>query len=278
MLRAALLLLVAGLAVAPPALADGSKPATRPTSGAHRPAPRSHAAAVRRRPVLRGARSVKIHPDWANHPSTRYAAMDGATCRAELGRRGVEFTEVASAPGVLAPVRLPKDVGGVVFRTAAPANQRALGPYDVFDCRLVLALHDFSALLRAHDVDEVLLFSAWRPPPPRSPAVTGPLRRHPGGLAVDAYRFVKRAAAGQTERAALEVERDFSGTMGAPPCGEEAPPPVVDGPAARELRSIVCEAADQHLFTVILTPNYDVHHANHFHLEVTPDVPWYLVR
>ena len=51
-----------------------------------------------------------------------------------------------------------------------------------------------------------------------------------------------------------------------------------DKKTADELRSIVCEAADQRLFTVILTPNYNRAHANHFHLEVTPDVTWHLVR
>jgi hypothetical protein len=40
----------------------------------------------------------------------------------------------------------------------------------------------------------------------------------------------------------------------------------------------VCAAADAHLFTTILTPNYDRAHYNHFHLEVTPEVKWHLVR
>lgn len=203
--------------------------------------------------------------------------MDAPTCRAELTRRAVEFTVVASAPGVLAPVRLPNDVGGVTFHTAAPAHLRKVSPFDVFDCRLVLSLHDWSPMLRAHDIDEVVLFSAWRPPP-RSAAALPIARRHPGALAIDAYRFVKRAADDHGAPATLDVERDFHGTRGAPPCGADAAGPRPDTPEARELRSIVCEAVDQHLFTVILTPNYDVHHRNHFHLELTPDVPWYLVR
>lgn len=203
--------------------------------------------------------------------------MDAPTCRAELTRRAVEFTVVASAPGVLAPVRLPNDVGGVTFHTAAPAHLRKVSPFDVFDCRLVLSLHDWSPMLRAHDIDEVVLFSAWRPPP-RSAAALPIARRHPGALAIDAYRFVKRAADDHGAPATLDVERDFHGTRGAPPCGADAAGPRPDTPEARELRSIVCEAVDQHLFTVILTPNYDVHHRNHFHLELTADVPWYLVR
>ena len=61
-----------------------------------------------------GGGHVRFHPDWETHPATRYAALTAPECVAELGRRGIAFTRVASAPGVLAPERLPEDVGGVV--------------------------------------------------------------------------------------------------------------------------------------------------------------------
>jgi Extensin-like protein C-terminus len=225
----------------------------------------------------RGAGHVRFDPDWEKHPAARYAALTAAACLAELGRRQIPFTRVASAPGVLAPVRLPEDVGGVVYRTAIAKHLRGQNPYDVFDCRLALALHDFSKVLRAHDIEEVLIFSAWRPPGKNwDDAKLG--HRHPGALAIDAYRFGKKLADGQTERVWLEVEKDFHGTIGPLPCGTGAAPPRPSTPEARELRSIVCEAADQHFFTSILTPNYNRAHFNHFHLEVTPEVKWVLVR
>lgn len=217
---------------------------------------------------------VRHHPDWAKHASTRYAAMDAATCTAELSRRGVAFTRVTEAPGVRIPVRLPADVGGVIYRTDAPLHVRQTGPHDVFDCRLVLALSDFSRVLKSHDVDEVRIFSAWRP---GKVADEGEGTRHTGGLAVDVARFGKRLVAGEQERTWLVVDKDFHGRIGAEPCGKAAAPPAPASREARELRSIACEAADQHFFTSILTPNYDRAHRNHFHMEVTPDVRWYLV-
>jgi hypothetical protein len=217
---------------------------------------------------------ARFHPDWEKHAATRYAAMDAPTCTAELTRRGVAFTPVPDAPGVRIPVRLPKDVGGVVYRTEAPDHVRQSGPYDVFDCRLVLALSDFSRVLLAHDVEEARIFSAWRP---TKKGRDGEGTRHAGGLAVDVARFGKRLAAGETERTWLVVDKDFHGRIGAPVCGPGAAPPVPATPGAREIRSIACEAADQHFFTSILTPNYDRAHRNHFHLEVTPEVRWYLV-
>ena len=216
---------------------------------------------------------VRFPADWEKFPSARYAAMRGEACLEELTRRGVAFTRVEGAPGVATPLRLPKDVGGVVYRTEAPAHVRAAAPYDIFDCRLVLALSDFSRVLRAHDVDEVRLFSAYRPEGKRRDGAEA--TRHAGGLAIDARRFGKRRG---TEQVWLDVERDFHGTIGATPCGPGAAQPVPATPEARELRSIACEAADQHLFTSILTPGYDRHHRNHFHMEVTPAVRWTLVR
>jgi hypothetical protein len=227
--------------------------------------------------AARGKGRAKFHPDWEKHPSTRYAAMGVTECTAELTRRKIEFALVKRAPGVQIPVRLPKDVGGVVYRTEIAAHLRSSNPYDVFDCRLVLALEDFSKVLRSHDIDEVLMFSAWRPPGKRWPDGKAGTR-HPGALAIDAYRFGKKLAPGQTARVWLDVVKDFHGTIGASPCGSDAAPPSPSTPQARELRSIACEAADQHLFTAVLTPNYNRAHHNHFHLEVTPEVRWYLVR
>jgi len=209
-------------------------------------------------------KSLPVHPDWEKHPSARYAALDRAGCLAELGRRKVAFREEADAPGVLAAVRLDADIGGVVWSTGAAPHIRATSPHEVFDCRLVLALHDFGKVLRAHDIEEVRIFSAWRPLKNPSSHAT----RHPGALAVDVMKLGKKKLAGESERQWLEVKHDFGGHRGAPPC-----------PAAKnELRSIVCEAVDQHLFNTVLTPNYDRAHENHLHLEITPGVRYHLVR
>jgi hypothetical protein len=259
-----------------PTKATHAHPAPKPKKASKRKH-RGHAPAghlgVRRGP---GRAHVRFDGDWASHPSAKYAALDPASCKAELTQRGIGFTEVAHAPGVLAPVRLKGDVGGVVYRTELPDHVRKTSPFEVFDCRLVLALSDFSRILRAHDIDEVRIFSAWRPPAKSWPDDRLG-KRHPGALAIDARRFGKHED-GATETTWLVVEDDFHGSLGAPPCGPDAAPPTVDTKEARELRSIVCAAADEHVFTSILTPDYNRAHFNHFHLEVTPDVSWSLVR
>ena len=203
-------------------------------------------------------------------PAERYARLDRARCEAELARRSVPFSRVDDAPGVLAPVRLSGPLHGVTYRTGLSAPQRGSSPWEILDCRLALSLDDFAIQLATHDVVEVVHFSIYRPPSPRWPA-DKVASRHPGALAIDTASFVKRD--GQS----LTVERDFHGHIGAPTCGPGASPRPPT-PEAVELRRILCDAADAKLFNVTLTPDYNWAHRNHFHLEVTAGVPWFLVH
>jgi hypothetical protein len=192
-----------------------------------------------------------------------YAKLDRDGCEAELRKRKVTFTRVPEARGVVAPVRLEGPLSGVTFHSPLPASQRKSAPIEIVDCRLVLALDDFARMLARHDIVEVVHLSMWRPASAK--ALRGaPGRRHGGALAIDAAVF--KTSDGRS----LSVEKDFHGRIGAKPC-----PAPVD---ASELRKIACEAHDARLFNVLLTPDYNWAHRNHFHLEVTAGVPWTLVR
>lgn len=207
----------------------------------------------------------------AETPAVRYATLDQAACEAELTKRSIPFSREADVRGVLAPVRLTGPVHGVAYRSMLPEKQRATSPWEILDCRLVLALDDFAEVLARHDVREVVHFSVYRPPPIRG-WLEGMLgKRHSGALAIDAGRFVR--ADGTT----LDVERDFGGHIGLRTCGPKAAaaPPT---PAGQALHEIVCDAAEKHLFNVELTPHYNKAHKNHLHLEVTPGVKWFLIR
>ncbi|WP_438024769.1 extensin family protein [Sorangium sp. So ce233] len=95
-----------------------------------------------------------------------------------------------------------------------------------------------------------------------------PGTRHPAGLAIDVGALRKR------DGTWISVARHFHGRIGDKTCGEGAPQPEL--PEARELRSIVCEAADLGIFTYVLTPNYNAAHADHYHMEIKPGVRWFL--
>jgi len=218
----------------------------------------------------RSSRPPEFPADAGTSRASSAAGMDRAACRREFEKRGIRVTELEKLPGVELPVRLVGPVGGVVFKSDYPDAQRPTLPFEVFDCRLVVALAHFATILREHDVSEVRIFSAYRPPPKATPAAavrTG----HPGGLAVDLRLFIKSSGA------RLEVLTDFQGQIGADPCGSGAPGGAEKSPT-RELRSIFCAGVRERLFHLMLSPNYDRPHRNHFHFEVRPDVRWFIVR
>ena len=103
---------------------------------------------------------------------------------------------------------------------------------------------------------------------PHAGAWAPPGTRHPAGLAIDVARLHRRVGGW------LTVQSDFHGRLGAQTCGAGAAIP--EAPEARELRDIVCGAGARGIFTYALTPNYDLPHADHVHMEIKPGVRWFL--
>lgn len=202
-------------------------------------------------------------------PAFRYAQLDADACLAELDARDIPYKRETAA-GVANPVRLTGPLHGVTFKTDVPEKQRATTPWEIGDCALVLAMDDFAKILETHDVVEVRHYSMYR-----APGKTWPEHKvgiqHIGGTALDAARFVK--SDGDT----LDVLKDFHGAIGARTCGDGAAPHPATAKAV-ELREILCDAVEQHLFNVVLTPDYNRPHKNHFHLEVMRGVKWFLVH
>jgi hypothetical protein len=233
------------------------------------PSTASKAAKARARRTQSSTAAHLTNPsDSAETPAVRYAQLAQADCEAELASRHIDFIrETGSA--VLAPVRITGPLHGVVFRTDGKAEVRATSPYEIADCRLVLALDDFAAILNRHGIVEVRHYSMYRPPKNWPEGKIG--ARHDGALALDAGRFIDSSGK------VLDVDRDFHGAIDAKTCGDGAAPRPATADAL-ELRAILCEAVDHRLFNVVLTPNYNRPHHNHFHLEVTAGVTWFLVH
>ncbi|MBK9262232.1 MAG: extensin family protein [Polyangiaceae bacterium] len=111
---------------------------------------------------------------------------------------------------------------------------------------------------------------AEAPAPRVNPAWAPPGTRHPAGLAIDVGKLRKK------DGTWISVASHFHGKIGDKVCDDG--PPVPDSAEARELRAIVCEAHALHIFTYVLTPNYNAAHADHFHMEIKPGVKWFLVH
>ena len=209
------------------------------------------------------------HPSEATDtPAYRYGQMDQEACEAELTRREISFVREESR-GVYAPVRITGTMHGVTFRTNQSSARRVTTPWEITDCRLALAMDDFAAQLAARDIVEVLHYSIYRPPSKAWPE-DKIAKQHNSATAIDAAVFVK------SDGTKMDVLDDFSGRIGAKTCGEGAGPRKKTA-ASTELRAILCDAVAAHLFNIVLTPNFNRPHRNHFHMEVT-GASWFLVH
>jgi len=207
---------------------------------------------------------VEVPTDYAATPAHSYAGMDAEPCYQMLDDRAIPYERASSGPLVEAPVQLTGPLHGVTFKHLHP---RASGA--VLDCRLLLALDDFAALLRAHQVTEVGYVAAFRPD---HSGKAKPGQRHPAGLAMDIAWF--RQEDGQQ----LGMEKDYEGRVGAKTCGRRAQEPAPGNEHASTLRKLVCDTGKARLFNLLLTPNYDIDHRDHMHVEVRRNIHWFLVQ
>ena len=195
-------------------------------------------------------------------PVLGYASLDRDACEAELGKRAIAFTRAEETAGVRAPVRIVGRMHGVAVHSPLPPAQRAKSRADLIDCRLALSLDDFAAMLAPRGIVEVIHQSAYRSKTEGGCTVKYPGEQHCAALAVDVASF------GKKDGTRLVVERDFHGKIGSLTCSTE--------PAPNELWDIACTSAGKQ-FQVVLTPNWNAEHRNHFHLELTVH-EWVLAR
>lgn len=213
--------------------------------------------------------SLQVLVDIEKTPAYRYGQLSRAACEAELMVRQIPFTR-ESARGVLAPIRLAGPLHGVLFRGDGTEQEWTKSLHEIVDCRLVLALDDAAEILKEHGIIEVRHYSMYRLPEtswPKGKAAP----HHMGGVAIDAGRFLKRNGK------VLDVDKHFHGKIGAKTCGAGAGPRPATADAL-ELRRMLCKLVARHIFNLVLTPNYNAPHKNHFHLEVTPGRKWFIVN
>ncbi|AUX22673.1 hypothetical protein SOCEGT47_031770 [Sorangium cellulosum] len=258
--------------------------------------------------LLDGGAAIFEKPVWS--PASRaatYGALTTSACDRELKRRGIPHAPARGAPLVDRPVRLTGALHGVTFRGDGVARkakkQRSASPFDIADCRLALVLDDLAAFLATRGVSEVVHVSMHRPAPagaaPKAKATQQPAKKAPKG----AGKAAKRAAAKATTPAAaparpsqhalglaidvaafvkadgarLDVKADWHGAIGAPPCGPGSAPKVPT-PEALELRELVCAVFASGLFNVVLTPNANEAHADHFHFDIKRKARYFLLE
>jgi hypothetical protein len=197
----------------------------------------------------------------------RYASTSADACLAELDARKFPYERVAEPQtNVETPLRFTGPIRGVKFDLTYRAQRDPKAKATIADCRLALAIDDLASVLAKHGIVQAEYLSMYRPNRFSRPGL-----RHPSALAMD-LATIKHA-----DGTTYSVQFDFHGAGGRT-CGNGAQKPRRDTPGARLLREIACETAALGSFNLLLTPNYDWGHRDHFHLEVRTGIRWVLVH
>ncbi len=169
-------------------------------------------------------------------------------CFAELDARHVAWKH-ASRPGIALGVELLGPIGGVQLTS----EDQPL----VIDCSLAVSLDEAGRYLRALGLDKATFSSAYSR---RNVRGTNHPSKHSYGLAID----VHTVSGG--ELGALRVDRDYEQGLGDEvDCIGE---PLTQGGAV--LKILQCQLVRSGLFYLVLSPDYDDAHHDHFHLEALP--------
>lgn len=193
---------------------------------------------------------------WEHDPAAVWSVRPADQCLADLEAQGVPYRAVErfASPLVPVPVQIGGEVNGVRFFMAAADR-----PF-VVACELAAKLPRMAEVLRRIGVTRVGVVSAYRDNPFTS--------FHTMGLALDIGTF------GTEDGRTLRVLGQFRMTPDRETCAAEEP----SQPNARDLLHVACELARSRLFSSVLTPNYNVGHHDHFHVDTRPDDPRFFLR
>jgi hypothetical protein len=194
--------------------------------------------------VLAVASSAAAAPAKPARPDPAAAA-----CHQALDERGVSWRPAART-GVALGVEITGPLGGVTW--VAPGKDPL-----VIDCSLAVSLADAGRYLRGLGIEEARWVSAYSR---RNIRGTDRPSNHSYGLAIDIARW-----AGPT-LGVLSVVQDYEQGLGdAVDCLGQ---PMTQAGAI--LKVAQCQLVQSGLFFLVLTPDYDDAHHDHFHLEVRP--------
>jgi hypothetical protein len=175
------------------------------------------------------------------------AADPLGTCTAELDARKVSW-KPASRAGIARAVEITSALGGVAFTSDQPL---------VIDCSLAVSLDEAGRYFRVIGVDKATFSSAYSR---RNVRGTNTPSKHSYGLAIDVHTFAGKGL--ETLRVDADYEQDL---------GDEVDcvgKPQQQGGAL--LKILQCQLVRSGLFHLVLSPDYDGDHRDHFHLEVKP--------
>ena len=191
-----------------------------------------------------GAMSAALASTGAAH-----AESTAATCRAELDARKIVYKRI-TRKGIANAIEVTSALGGITYASD--------GAGLILDCSLAVSLDEAGSYLTALGFSQAYFSGAYSR---RNVRGTNRPSKHSFGLAIDVHRFMG------AQLGTVRVDRDFEQGLGDQLDCIGAP--LTEAGAA--LKIAQCQLVNSGLFSLVLSPDYDDAHYDHFHLEV---VPW----
>lgn len=184
-----------------------------------------------------------------------------ADCHAWLDLYHVAYTEGPSNDGVVDPVTATVPINGLGFRYIENTSPRST----LFaDCNLILSLAKAAPMFRARQVTEIADYGVYNyrcigsGTPPDCPQG---MSQHAYAMAIDLAGFTLADGTYTTVLDDWVIDPDDEATCAA------ATEPGLDA----FLHEMICALKDARMWNIVLTPNYNADHRNHFHVDLTPD-------
>ena len=181
-----------------------------------------------------------------------------ANCRANLDLYKIPYTVGPAMQGVPDPVTMPTPINGIAYRYVESTARRTK---IVADCSLVLSLLRAAPALRARNVVEVADIGIYNyrcigggVPPGCT------LSQHAQAKAID--------IAGVTDRNGVYYNVTTDWVID--PAGQKTCDAPTEPGKDAFLHDMICAIKADQVWNIVLTPNYNADHRNHFHVDLTP--------
>ena len=182
------------------------------------------------------------------------------SCEQWLDLFSIESETGPVREGVAESITVVPPIGGIDYRFLGDATLRA----DLSaDCSLIVALADSAPILRARGVVEVVDIGVYNyrciggGTPPNCPEG---ISQHAFATAIDIAGYLT------SDGEYYSVNDDWVIDSGGSTCGA-----VTENTRDEFLHEIICAQKAAGIWNIVLTPNFNAAHRNHFHVDLTPN-------
>ncbi len=177
----------------------------------------------------------------------------GSDCQAQLRSLGLTFKDSGAVKGIADPVTVSSPIRGVAFRYVASSSTSPI----LGNCAFFVKLAAAADKMKAWGVAEFTHIGTYNY---RTIAGSSKLSQHALGMAIDLAGFKTTGGVYYS----IANNSHFVKNTSSSTCSQAR-----TTAGDKLLKGWACDAAGANIFNIILTPNYNAAHRDHFHVDLT---------